>query len=109
MWNLKSRNQDFSSIGKELDMNGTIQRLENLTEDQALNIIIDDYKNNSKAITFIEGNTLETMIGRLSKNKERLPNIVYNENLSDIVQMVNFENETHLISKIIKKLTSDKK
>lgn len=90
-------------------MDGTIQRLENLTEEQALDIIIDIYKNNGKAVTFTEGNTLETMIGRLSKNKERLPNIVYNENLSDIVQLVNFENETHLISKIIKKLTSDKK
>lgn len=84
------------------------KKLENLTEEQALNLIIDIYKNNGKAVTFTEGNTLETMIGRLSKNKERLPNIVYNENLSDIVQMVNFENETHLISKIIKKLTTDK-
>ena len=89
-------------------MNEKVQKLENLTEEQALNLIIDIYKNNGKAVTFTEGNTLETMIGRLSKNKERLPNIVYNENLSDIVQMVNFENETHLISKIIKKLTTDK-
>ena len=53
------------------------KKLENLTEEQALNLIIDIYKNNGKAVTFTEGNTLETMIGRLSKNKERLPNIVY--------------------------------
>lgn len=89
-------------------MNEKVQRLENLTEEQALNLIIDVYKNNGKAVTFIEGNTLEMVIGRLSKDKERLPNIIFNDNLSDIVQLVNFENETHLISKIIKKLTTDK-